>query len=179
MKRPNVERDRTARLLRRQRLRLSGSCLICGKLPKVGSLTTCAPCRQKVKLNNERRKTNEKCTNCGNRVPSIGRLRCTYCAAINAELKRKARREAVLHAISKLGGACEWCGETFWKFLTFDHINNDGRSNRGKHTSIPFIRRLAEDAPKYNIRLLCWNCNCARQFRALTEDEVRLVKEVK
>lgn len=80
------------------------------------------------------------------------------------EERRKRRRlwywklrEEVLRLY---GHACECCGESNLKFLTFDHPLNDGKAAR--HYSKNLLR-LRRDRPQ-NIRILCWNCNSGRQM---------------
>jgi hypothetical protein len=49
--------------------------------------------------------------------------------------------------------------------LTFDHINNDGAKHRKLIPStFQFIVWLKKHNWPKTIRLLCWNCNCSRQF---------------
>jgi transposase len=66
---------------------------------------------------------------------------------------------------------CAFCGEDNIKFLTFDHIKNNGAEERGKSKSnILILRKLKrqgwpEDYIKENYQILCWNCNCSKSFR--------------
>jgi len=61
---------------------------------------------------------------------------------------------------------CACCGETEIKFLTIDHINNDGakhrkifRLNRGGKSLYCWIKR--NGFPE-GFQVLCYNCNCGR-----------------
>jgi hypothetical protein len=57
---------------------------------------------------------------------------------------------------------CQCCGITEIRFLTIDHVQNDG--HKDSHlTPIQVYRKAFEesfDKDKWNC--LCWNCNCAR-----------------
>ncbi len=61
------------------------------------------------------------------------------------------------------GGKCYCCGEDDIRFLTIDHINNDGKQHReevgvGRTMTRWIIRNGFPD----NIRLACYGCNMAR-----------------
>jgi hypothetical protein len=73
-------------------------------------------------------------------------------------------------AIAAYGGACKCCGETEWRFLTFDHIYNDGAKHRkeiGCAGSTNFIIWLRNNNWPASIQLLCWNCNTAKQYHGI------------
>lgn len=73
---------------------------------------------------------------------------------------RDAVRERV---IAKYGGKCECCGEANPRFLSLDHINNDGREHRkGKGTVVIYLEAEALPYPNDRLRLLCYNCNIGR-----------------
>lgn len=66
------------------------------------------------------------------------------------------------------GNRCFCCGLEDARFLTIDHANNDGARYRhpgGKRvagtTQLKLIKRMGYPD---DIRLACWNCNCARQY---------------
>jgi len=70
--------------------------------------------------------------------------------------------------IKLYGGKCECCGETIQEFLTLDHIQGNGATERKRlrnsHTIYAHAIKLFkenEDAARKIYRLLCWNCNCA------------------
>ncbi len=90
----------------------------------------------------------------------------------NAEFKRlsklrdkKLKSEVFSHYCNGFP-RCMCCGETQIKFLTLDHINNDGGKFRKeiRVTGRNFYRWLkARDFPKeIMLQLLCFNCNCAK-----------------
>ena len=75
----------------------------------------------------------------------------------------KQYRDGIFEAtIAVLGGKCVWCGEFEKEFLTIDHVDNDGNSER-KFGSIGWKRKILDgksDISKY--RVLCHNCNLGR-----------------
>lgn len=70
--------------------------------------------------------------------------------------------------IERLGGYCYCCQLNDVRFLTIDHIHNDGYLDRranGKVSSITYLNRLLRDPDiDQRIRLACYNCNCARNY---------------
>jgi len=61
------------------------------------------------------------------------------------------------------GAKCNCCGETELKFLTVDHINNDGAAHR-KITGIGnnFFLWLRKNNFPSGFQILCFNCNCGK-----------------
>jgi hypothetical protein len=61
------------------------------------------------------------------------------------------------------GNACACCGETTPKFLTIDHIHNDGASARKEKLhpkdSYGFYRWLVKNKFPKEFQILCMNCN--------------------
>ena len=79
--------------------------------------------------------------------------------------------DAKLVIFDYYGHLCACCGEDIEKFLTIDHINNDGAALRRKgsyaRSGTGFYMWLARQikagkAPT-DLRTLCYNCNCGRQ----------------
>jgi len=72
-----------------------------------------------------------------------------------------------LELIELYGGKCDCCGETIQEFLTIDHIQGGGTTERKRLSSyaiyadaIEMFKENEEEARKI-YRLLCYNCNCA------------------
>lgn len=89
-------------------------------------------------------------------------------AAYNArnrgfKVKYRDRDRALIY--EAYGSKCACCGEANPKFLTVDHVNNDGHTERksGAYTNgSQFYRHIvARKFPK-NYQLLCFNCNMGR-----------------
>jgi len=75
---------------------------------------------------------------------------------------KRLKEEIVQH----YGGKCVCCGETEIKFLTLDHINEDGflwRKQFGRSGTVFYQWVKKMGFPK-NLQLLCWNCNCAKHY---------------
>lgn len=66
------------------------------------------------------------------------------------------------------GGKCICCGEKNHKFLTLDHVNNDGNVHRKQNggviggKSIHIYRWVIKNNYPNTIQLMCYNCNCGR-----------------
>ena len=74
------------------------------------------------------------------------------------------------------GRFCACCGETELKFLTIDHINNDGATHRKKvGHGAGFYRWLINNNFPEGFQTLCWNCNCGRRLGPCPH-EIKLVK---
>lgn len=73
------------------------------------------------------------------------------------------------------GSACVCCGESQKRFLTLDHVNNDGAEHRKRITGrsvYPFYRggtvkvkleAVKAERRRDDLQILCFNCNCGRQ----------------
>lgn len=72
-----------------------------------------------------------------------------------------------LEIIAAYGGHCECCGESAPEFLTIDHNGiSPERDANGKRIGGKQMYRMLKrlNFPRDGYRLLCWNCNCARQY---------------
>lgn len=79
-----------------------------------------------------------------------------------AREKNKRVRQEI---ISRYGGKCECCGLDDYRFLCFDHKDNDGYMHRKAVRAGWSLHRwiISSSYPK-SIRVLCFNCNFARAF---------------
>lgn len=80
-----------------------------------------------------------------------------------------------LDALIRYGGSppkCACCGEDKYQFLAIDHPNNDGAAHRkeirkGKpywKVGVMMVNWLKRNAYPPGFRILCHNCNSARQY---------------
>lgn len=120
------------------------------------------------------------CTHCS-RPAEPGKYQCTTCnisaaksrAKYFAKPKNRNRRKYTSlqwriknkhKAIEAYGGKCNCCGETHPWFLTFHHVNHDGKKHRqaipGKGT-MALVRWLRNNNYPSMIELLCANCHLA------------------
>jgi hypothetical protein len=81
----------------------------------------------------------------------------------NKELQRQYIDRRKQMVVDAYGGRCACCGETELRFLSIDHINNDGADHRRELKSkggFSFYLWLQRQGfPKDNFQCLCMNCN--------------------
>lgn len=82
-------------------------------------------------------------------------------------VKINRRRYHVLKAITiqKYGGKCNCCGEKDIRFLTIDHVKNNGKFERKKLNNyvgkiFGYLAKSRKKPAQYQI--LCWNCNMGK-----------------
>lgn len=135
-----------------------------------------------IRETREARNAQGLCADCGANPHEHKRKRCTQClgearqrSAINrhGELRHNVRSSDRKHfykvrirALMIYGGCCACCGENNYQFLTFDHVNNDGFTER--HTNYKsgghFAKSLTKGPYRFDIQILCWNCNAAKAY---------------
>lgn len=87
---------------------------------------------------------------------------------IEANARRRQLDRVVI--IEMYGGKCNCCGVTEFQFLTIDHVNNDGVSDRasilgdGRRHSSRMYRYLMRSGRRDDLQLLCWNCHMAKDL---------------
>lgn len=86
---------------------------------------------------------------------------------VNELLRKKgdimARKIEILSHYSNGTMTCACCGEKHIEFLTIDHINNDGAKHRKELANrITLYDWLKKNKYPSGFRVLCYNCNCAR-----------------
>lgn len=82
------------------------------------------------------------------------------------ELKEKYKLEVFIHYS---GGypKCACCGEDEYRFLTLDHMDGGGRKHRlslFSNAQVSMYRWLKANNYPAEFQILCYNCNCARQW---------------
>lgn len=79
-----------------------------------------------------------------------------------ARLEASRKKDAVMEMY---GGKCNCCGETIRKFLTLDHVNNDGAEQRKTIKNEKVYRKLFREKIIDNrYQVLCFNCNSGRHI---------------
>jgi serine/threonine protein phosphatase PrpC len=73
--------------------------------------------------------------------------------------RRETRRDIV---IQHYGGKCACCGEKEPRFLTLDHINNNGSEHRRSINRGQFYPWVIKNGFPNDLQLLCWNCNLGK-----------------
>lgn len=81
---------------------------------------------------------------------------------------REKRQNLKNEILMAYGGVCFCCGESNVKFLTIDHINNDGAAHRKAVTGNSrgtrgFQYWLKRNGFPEGFQVLCFNCNCGKQ----------------
>ncbi len=70
------------------------------------------------------------------------------------------RREA----IEGYGRVCKCCGESDSRFMTLDHVNDDGKEHRKElRSKSPYLWAIENGFPD-RLQLLCWNCNMGKKI---------------
>jgi hypothetical protein len=105
-----------------------------------------------------------------NSFPNAFRLLCWNCrlgSYYNHDLCPHVSTCAISEDLNKVlsvyGRSCACCSEGNPRFLTVDHVNNDGAEHRrviGDTDVIGWLIR--EDFPKNGFQILCWNCNVGK-----------------
>ena len=98
------------------------------------------------------------CVKCG-KVNDRRMDNCSLCSERYGNRSKTLRKQAKISVIEKYGGVCQCCGESNYKFLTIDHINNNGRQESRRKD---IYRYLVNIPVRSDLRLLCYNCNCGR-----------------
>lgn len=151
MPRKNVRKQRT----------LDGLCFRDGN-PLVPGRTTCEPClsemRDRSKRIRDRRKEQDLC-GCGK--PSVvGFSECEECRARHVRNNAKNREQV----FNNYGTICACCEERESRFLTIDHIHNDGAEHRRVVPASCLYRWLIKNSFPEGFQTLCHNCNSGKHL---------------
>lgn len=60
--------------------------------------------------------------------------------------------------LSAYGPRCACCGETKERFLTLDHVHNNGSDERKRMDRATIYRRALRNQSTGEYQILCWNC---------------------
>ncbi len=155
-----------ARQVRAER-RAVGQCPHCGGEPVLKRRM----CQRCLDVHNNRItlvKSNSRCIRCPN--PCVGnKTMCPECLkAANAKTRERQKR-LYDEMMSHYGDVCVCCGESDRRFLSFDHINNDGRARRRetlgrKYEQMPHMeyRQLRKQGFPPILQIMCFNCNMGK-----------------
>jgi len=102
------------------------------------------------------------CRQCGIPKPlnafGVSRNICTACTSLKYRLRLR------FQFLEMYGKICNCCGQSDPRFLTLDHVNNDGASHR-ETLSSDTMPALSEAVKKHRpdlYQILCYNCNMGR-----------------
>ena len=143
----------------------SGLCITC-KSPAEKALEGHDKCEDH--LEKGRRKAREfyknrvekgLCARCGN-TRNESKTYCDKCL----EMERSEYFSLRMVVIKEYGGKCKCCGESNAKFLTIDHIKNDGVDDRkiGRIGAKLYRYIIKHKFPVDRFQLLCFNCNLGK-----------------
>lgn len=153
----NSESMRKWQMAKKLERRENGLCS-CGK-PVMQNFKTCESCKQKNKSWYYKRKQLGLCAYCGSTVNEG--TRCDECS----EKLRDKKRNLKIEAFEAYGGAiCNCCGESQEKFLTLDHINNDGNNHRKSVGRTSVLSWLKANSYPDGFQVLCFNCNMGKHL---------------
>jgi hypothetical protein len=82
-------------------------------------------------------------------------------------VKRRHVAELRQQMFGHYGTVCACCGESDIRFLTIDHIHNDGAKHRKQFNTgggYMFYARMIKNGFPEGLQTLCWNCNCAKHI---------------
>lgn len=141
---------------RRQQRIEKGLCARCGKRPPDEGVQLCGPCRAYHK--NYAAKEWEAAEGRQKRQQRLRTWQKNNPDRVREREKKRyhAHRTQVL---DHYGHRCRCCGEANDAFLTVDHVNGDGASDRAN-----FYYRIVKQGFPKNLQTLCWNCNLAKHI---------------
>lgn len=84
------------------------------------------------------------------------RKRCHACQTFRERMMVKAS------FLSAYGGKCSCCGEDDPRFLTLDHVHNDGKEDRNGRPNYIIMRQAVTNFRPDLYQILCFNCNFAK-----------------
>lgn len=156
-KRRESDRKRRAKAIN------EGRCQVCITRVAIPGKRSCEICRERSRVYSKtcRIKRPDKCKSYVLRWYKANKQRVSK--------QHKERRDNIKYLIFEhYGNACACCNESHKEFLTIDHINNDGalfrKNNPNKRSNAAFYKSIIDSNFPTNLQLLCWNCNCAKQF---------------
>lgn len=139
--------------------------------------TMCENCLKREKLRNIKRRqkaiNSGLCPSCCKRVKKENYLTCQECINKQQQWRKKIgkfktkikRQEIKKIVFDHYGHKCVCCGVIGDKFLSIDHINNDGKEYRKSSSSATgnFYPWIIKNNYPDNLQTLCFNCNFAKK----------------
>ena len=122
---------------------------------KYGILNQCNICRKEYRnIYNKRNK---------NRAKEVARLYRLNTKDFIKISHKKYIESIKIKVYEHYGNKCNCCGEEEIKFLSIDHINNDGAQQRRSIVQgNMYLWIIKSNFPK-DLQLLCYNCNCGKK----------------
>lgn len=150
----------------RRASRINNSLCVYCRNPSIGK-TICKDCSLKRAMEREERIAYGLCANIGcDNDRREGKTTCVQCSAKISDKIRELKQLVLDHYGQVCNCSCG-CKVTKFEHLTIDHINNDGaeqRKARNAHSGQAEYRRIIRERFPKDLQVLCWNCNCAKQY---------------
>lgn len=147
----------------------SGVCAYCRTEERIPNKTYCKSCKDKRIEEREIKKEKGICTGMGcNNLAAINHTQCKVCSEKYLALRKALKEKVMIHYGHKCNCGCG-CQVANINHLTIDHINNDGHIHRKQlGTKVrggqAFYRWIVKNNFPKDLQILCWNCNCAKEF---------------
>lgn len=151
------ERQRKHDRKTRELAAATGMCL-CGRGFPLPDLKICEACRDR-NYKQYRRRVKLGICECSMAVAE-GKTKCQECLDSITAKRKEERSRVLLH----YGNSCNCCGESIERFLTVDHVHNDGSSHRKVMKTDRIYSWLIRNNFPAGFQVLCYNCNCGRQL---------------
>ncbi len=174
----------------RERLIKAGRCAMCGV--GIDNKMICDKCsemgRNITKQKRLDRIKNNLCTKCGKNKPPHNKKICLACRdkyfdwlndkglEYQTRIKKKnlqQRSDRKYRVIHHYGGKCLCCDETDIRFLTIDHVDENGSEHRKRifpntkgrpPGGDNFYRWLEKNSLPLGLQTLCYNCNIGKHL---------------
>ena len=75
----------------------------------------------------------------------------------------KTRSQIRLEVLAAYGGKCACCGQEDPRYLTFDHVNDDGGEHRKTFSGPIYVWLRTHNYPE-GFQVLCANCNMSKAY---------------
>ena len=141
-----------------------GLCYTCGE-QRVLRSSRCNSCRTKRLQVYQSKKSAGICIIQGCTSKSRNnRTTCEVCSKKISDEGRRIKQTVLNYYGQKCNCECE-CKVTKFEWLTIDHKNNDGATQRKEGKSdkgVKGYRKIIRSGFPDDLQILCWNCNCAK-----------------
>jgi hypothetical protein len=149
-------------------LKFLGICPYCKSNIIIDGKAGCSFC---LNSRNEKYKTKVKnniCVKCGE-LKQVNKILCGKCSEERNNYNKKRLRNIKIVIFKAYGNKCNCCGESNPKFLTIDHVNNDGGKFRKSNLSFlkvnyNYYNWIIKNNFPSDLQLLCFNCNQGKAF---------------